>query len=570
VPRVLQLVAGVLALSGAFALGGCGDDGAASSTGGSAVTSSSDGAGGSSDPSTSTAAAPASGSGAGTGGDGPGGSSPGSTSSGPGGGGGGASPGCATIDLATEVVIGVATSADDFALTLPAITTSRTSWAEAGNEAVVLEISTAERFIGHLVLHQGRDGFDYGMHLGALSEGEEVRARVSSLTAASATPEACVGPAALVAAADLGPAGEGLRNAPVFKWPISKRFDDLPMVLGWSAEKKLYQSVYTSENGGTVDHCGGGAEGMRSELARWGRACDIERAFTHGGAVRSWGRCTGSTTFDEVTPRLEGLHPIFYYGDGHNRLFEDRSGYGADCGSGSGEEADGEIPGWNVQNPGNAAELDEGWVVVVRPLPVSLDELGFAAFAGRREALVDRSAPWLYRITFHELAREGRIDGSQVFPMEQYAYVDVEAADVGGSGDSYCTLLGVDAGFRLRLQAGATTHDGPQMTAEFFGGEHAVKRIAIPLGERHAAQDFTALVFDAYDDDGMYFLTLGDVFIPRPVGDNGAEIDLVHRGDEVVDVYVDDDSSNCPGGENPDGPAPPYPCVGGQHTISLD
>jgi hypothetical protein len=38
--------------------------------------------------------------------------------------------------------------------------------------------------------------------------------------------------------------------------------------------------------------------------------------------------------------------------------------------------------------------------VILRPLPVDLDALGCAAFGGRREALIDRDAPWLYRISF--------------------------------------------------------------------------------------------------------------------------------------------------------------------------
>jgi hypothetical protein len=64
-------------------------------------------------------------------------------------------------------------------------------------------------------------------------------------------------------------------------------------------------------------------------------------------------------------------------------------------------------------------------------------------------------------------------------------------------------------------------------------------------------------------------LNLGDVFVVKPVGENGAVIDYAHEGVLAVDEYVDDDSSNCPNGMNPDGPNPPYPCVGGATTVSL-
>lgn len=468
------------------------------------------------------------------------------------------------------VVVGAATTADDYALVLPAVSASHTRWSEAGNEALILEVTGSQRgFIGHLVMHQGADGFDYGMALGSLEAGETISVKVSSLSATSATPSACVGPATLTAAADLDADAPGLVNAPIFQWPRAKRFDDLPVVLGWSKAKKHYEAVYTNENGGTVQQCGGGADGMEAELARWGRGCDIEGMFNHGGADPNWGRCTGSTTYTTITPRLEGAHPIFYYGDGHNRLFESRGGYGQTCGTGGPEKADGDLTGWNVGNPGNQAANDADFVITIRPLPVALDALGFAAHGGRREGLVDHYAPWLYRIIDEELTREGKIDDSHTFPMEQYLYVDVHAADVDGSGDKVCSFPGASDGFVLRALVGGTTLSGPQMTADFFGGADNVKRIAIPLGATFAASDFTGIVLDAYDDDGIYWLELGDAFIPRPQGDNGATIDPVHSGNTSINVYVDDDDSGCNGGVNVDGPNGPAPCAGTAYTFDL-
>ena len=70
-------------------------------------------------------------------------------------------------------------------------------------------------------------------------------------------------------------------------------------------------------------------------------------------------------------------------------------------------------PAGTCSNPGNALADDAGRVIILRPLPVDMDALGYAQFGGRREALADRYAPWLYRLTSLELAREGKIDDTQ-------------------------------------------------------------------------------------------------------------------------------------------------------------
>lgn len=481
-----------------------------------------------------------------------------------------AAPPCTLVDALGTVTIAVAATADEHALTLTAISASPTSWAEPGNEALILEVSGASGLIGHLVLHQGKTAFAYGMQVGALAAGDSVKVRVSALSANAATKQACVSAVSLTPASALGAAGEGLVNAPILEWPVEKRFDDLPIVLGWSKAKQEYQLVYTNENGGTVAQCGGGATGMQTELARWGRGCDIERIFSYGGAVKQWERCDGMTGYDVITPRAEAAHPILYYGDGHNRLFESRGGYGKTCGTGSPEKADGDLAGWGTQSPGDEAAKDAPFVVILRPLPAPLDPLGYAKFGGRREALVDTYAPWLYRVTFSELEREGKLDQSHTFAMQQYAYVDVHAADVGGSGDSYCSFT-VSGGFVLRLHTTTQkTLSGPQMTASYFGGADAVKRVAVPLDAVTPASQFDAVVFDAYDKDGMYWLELGDAFIARPDGDNGAKLEYLHLGQKKVDVYVDDDSSGCVGGANSGGPGGlSYPCVGSFEQVPL-
>ena len=473
-------------------------------------------------------------------------------------------PSCAAIDDAAPVVVATAAGADEYGLILTAQSQSATRWSTAGNEAVVLEVSGGGgRLIGHLVLHQGAAAFDYGMQLGALAAGEPVAVTVSSLSAAGAVHRACV-VAALTPAAAMGAAAEGLIHAPIFRWPVQKRFDDLPVILGWSKARKAYQTVFTNENGGTVEQCGGGASGIQAEIARWGRAADIEGNYSYAGTPR-WERCTGTVDVTTTPVRTEAAHPILYYGDGHNRVFESRGGYGQTCGSDAPEKANGDLAGWNVARPGNALADDAGRVLIVRPLPDDLDALGYAQFGGRREALIDRYAPWLYRITSLELAREGKIDDSQSLGLSRYLYADVRVADVGGSGDSYCSL-GVSGGFKLRaIAADGTEISGPQITAAYASdGAHDWKRVAIPLPAGFGAADVARFRFDAYDNDGIYLTAIGDAFIAQPAGSNGATLAYVRRGERAIADYVDDDRSSCTGGTNTDGPgAAPYTCVGG-------
>jgi hypothetical protein len=357
----------------------------------------------------------------------------------------------------------------------------------------------------------------------------------------------------------------------VFRWPVQKRFNDIPILLGWSKSRKSYQTVFTNEDGGTAEQCGGGASGIQAEIARWGRASDIEGNFSYGGAALHWERCTGAVDVTVTPIRMEGTHPILYYGDGHNRVFESRGGYGQTCGTGTPEHPDGAFAGWDTQNPGDDLAHDAGNVIIVRPLPVDMDALGYAQFGGRREGLADHYAPWLYRITALELARENKIDNSKSFAMPRYLYADVRVADVGGSGDQYCATLGVSGGFKLRaITTDGTQIDGPQITGDYASnGNHDYKRVAIPLPAGVVAADIDHFIFDAYDNDGIYLTALGDVFVAEPQGPNGAKLDYVRQGVKPLTDYVDDGSSGCTNGVNTDGPGgTPYQCVGGQVTIA--
>jgi len=474
-----------------------------------------------------------------------------------------AAPPCLDVGE-TAIEVATAPAADDYALIVTAQSATATSWGTTGNEAVVLEVlGASDRLIGHLVLHQGAVPFDYGMHAGALAAGEDVTVRVSTLSATNTVRHACVS-AALTPAAQLGAAADGLVHAPIYRWPIQKSFDDIPLVVGWSQKRKSFQTVMTNEDGGTTEQCGGGASGIQAEIARWGRAADIEGSYSYGGVGARWERCTGLVDINTTPVRTEGTHPILYYGDGHNRLFENRGGYGQTCGSGSPEKPDGDFTGWNTQNPSNALADDDGKVIVIRPLPVDMDALDYAAFGGRREALIDHYAPWLYRITALELARETKIDNSKTFGMARYLYVDVRVSDVNGTGDSYCSLT-VSGGFKLHaITSSGTDIVGPQITGAYASnGAHDWKRVAIALPSGVAASDIAKFRFDAYDGDGIYLTGIGDAFIPKPDGENGATLDYVRQGDKALAYYVDDDQSSCTGGVNAAGPGgTAYQCSG--------
>jgi hypothetical protein len=502
----------------------------------------------------------------------PGGGSPGET--GPDDPGGATPPGCAIPVTSVETALATATTAGEQVLTIDAQSTSKTSWAEEGNEAVVLEVLHAGQRVGHLVLHQGQDPFTYSMHAGALQAGDALTVRVSPLTAPRAAKSACITKVTLAPPAP--ELAEGVAHAPIVKWPTEKSFDDLPILLGWSKAGKSYQLAYTNENGGTVALCGGGARGVRSEIARWGRGLDIEGVWAYGGAGR-FERCTGVVPPAPNAPRMQDQHPVLYYGDGHNRVFESRGGYGDECGTGSDKTPDGALQGWNTNDPGDGLADDDPYTIVLRPVPVDMDALGVRTYAGRREGIVDTYAPWLYRLVDSELAREGKIDGSMTLPMSRYLFVDVYAKDVGGSGDGTCgpvpitpQITHVTGGFKLRAVAkDGTVSDGPQMTVDYFnGGGSGVKRVAVPLAPGVTAADVTKLTFDAYDDDGIYFLGIGDAFVPVPQKTNGARLDYVNVGMKSANVYVDDGSSGCVAGKSlRDGVE--YPCVGSAYTLAL-
>lgn len=466
-----------------------------------------------------------------------------------------------------EVVeLGTVARTDEQLLSLPARALTPTSWDTLGAEALILDVAVDGRVIGQLLMHQGVRRFAYTMTLGALDAGAKVTAAISPRSATT-RPIACVGDASLTPGADLGDAAEGLANAPIFVWPSTKRFDDVPLVLGWSKATQGYEVIYTNENGGTTTLCGDPIVGMQLLYARWGRGSDVERIWQYGPPPARWLRCTMRSTVDDFPVRMEDAHPVLYYGDGHNNLFEDRSGYGATCGRGIGERSDGQIPGWNTENPGNDVANDAAVSVILRPAPIDLDATGYAMFGGRREAMADLFAPWIYRVTAEELAREGKIDGVHSLALDQYLYVDVHAAGVDGGGDAVCGLAPTQ-GFELDLLVDQgpvpAQVPGVRMTGRYFGGDDAWKRLALPLPAGVEAADVRRFVFDAFDADGIYLLELGDAFrvVADDASETGVTLDFVRMGAKTVGAYVDDDDTDCVDGVNTGSPTgEPVPCA---------
>jgi hypothetical protein len=473
--------------------------------------------------------------------------------------------GCTSIGT-DEVALATASDDGEQILTLDAQALSKTSWEDKGNEAVVLEVRSNGARLANIILHQGADKFTYSMTTGALKKGDALTVKVSDLSAPRANKTACFENAKIaLPAANMA---EGVQHAPIVKWPNAKAFNDTPILLGWSRKGKAYQLTYTNEDGGTTALCGGGAEGMRSEIARWGRGLDMEGVFGYGGAGH-FERCTGTIPLAADMPRMHDDHPVLYLGSSHNTVFESRGGYGQACGTSSDKEADGKLEGWNDANPGNDESKDDPFVVVIRPVPVDQDA------AASREAMVNMYAPWLYRLVDSELKREGKVDEKQTFSMNRYLFIDVYADDVGGSGDETCgpvsltpSITHVTGGFRLNaISKDGTVSKGPQMTADYFGS--TVKRIAVPLAAGVQPEDIVKVQFDAYDDDGIYFIGIGDAFVPEPTSDNNATLHYLHQGPmKPANVYVDDDNSSCTNGVNVHN-GTNYPCEGSAFTLDL-
>ena len=175
-------------------------------------------------------------------------------------------------------------------------------------------------------------------------------------------------------------------------------------------------------------------------------------------------------------------------------------------------------------------------------------------------------APWLLRLTGLEVAREGKVDNVETFAFDRYLHADVYVADVDGP-DFMCppTLQGGGFVLRSHTKDGATDSAGRITTYSCSGQQW--KHVSIPLAATHAASDFDQLVFDAYDNDGIYILAVGDVYVLAADGDNGATVGSVRKGAKVLGEYVDDDQSGCVAGMSTYN-GKTYPCVANLYSFA--
>ena len=471
-----------------------------------------------------------------------------------------AAPVCVPITDVADTALLTAGAAGEYVLTLPARSTSKTSWGAAQNEALILEVRKNGALLAHVVIHQGQAQFAYSMHTGALAKGDVLTARVSTLSAVNAARSAAVCGPSLVTAASFGAMADAITHAPIYVWPIPKRFDDMPLVVSYARASKEFVSFFTNENGGTTQLCGGGADGLTQEIRLWGRGADIESSYNAGTNV--FERCPNAS--GTGTLRMESAHPFLYYSNGHNNLFEDRSGYGSSCGSSSDNKADGDFPGWGsaASGPGDDAKYS----VVLRPVPFDSDAIAYSLGGAPRERVLSSYAPWFLRLTGLEVGREGKVDNVETFTFDRYLHADVYVADVDGP-NFMCppTLQGGGFVLRSHTKDGATDSAGRITTYSCSGQQW--KHVSIPLAATHAAADFDQLVFDAYDNDGIYILAIGDVYVLAADRDNGATLGVVRKGAKVLGQYVDDDQSGCVAGMSTYN-GKMYPCVANLYSFA--
>ena len=449
---------------------------------------------------------------------------------------------CTTLG-AGFTTIATAEESGEHVLTLPSESASVTSWGVAGNEAVVLDIYKNDAFVSHVILHQGNVRFSYQTFTGELAQGDVIKARVSARTASKAAHGATVCSPTLTPASTLGAMGDAVAHSPIYVRPAGKAFDDVPLIVGYSKRSHETITVLTNENGGTTELCGGGADGLAKEILFWGRGADIEGSYNSSDG--SFERCTGKGTL-----HYEGTHPFLYHGDGHNRMFEDRSGYGATCGDSAADKPDGNFPGWGQKNPSPSDDLQ--YSIILRPVPVDFDAIAYHYGAvASRERIIAQYAPWLLRLTGLETAKEGKVDNKKTFTFDRYLHADVYVMDVGGSSYT-CLPFGLQlggGGFALRTQTKGGKVDSNGVITKAVCGD-GWKHVAIPLDEAHSPADFDQIIFDAYDGDGIYLAAIGDVYVLQADGVNGAKIASVRTGDKPLGVYVDDDDSGCTNGAN--------------------
>ena len=134
-----------------------------------------------------------------------------------------------------------------------------------------------------------------------------------------------------------------------------------------------------------------------------------------------------------------------------------------------------------------------------------------------------------------------------------------------GSGDGVCSLI-TRGGFQVDVSTPHGKVAGPRITATISAARSTGSASPSRSIRVYTAADIDALHFKSHGSDGLYLLGIGNAFIVKPRGDNGAVVEYVSRGRQRVNVFLDENVTSCQKGS--DGPhRNSFPCVGRSHMV---
>lgn len=322
------------------------------------------------------------------------------------------------------------------------------SWSRSGREGAVLRVEVDGAYSQHLVAPGGAS-HTARVALGPVDRGaHRVAVVLDALTPEVVRDTVRVGPLEPTIVAPGGADDAAVAHSPILHArPGSlERFSDLPLHVWHETEPSArgtwlrYSVIFSNEDGGTPPD---------RLMATWGRVTDIE--YVYGVELDAAGRVLAEE----------------YQGPEHRYL------------PFAGERV-GRHPVLHVVTTNNMVAERGGAPYRFAPAPVP-----FAAAGAAREVVMD-AAPWLYRVSSEEIAREGRVDpaarpGSGKVP-DPRRFVYVEAC-----GETAGAALAFDAGFASGGAALAwAASDGARPDFRIVLG-HARQRIERPGGCFRAA-----------------------------------------------------------------------------------
>ena len=377
----------------------------------------------------------------------------------------------------------------------------RCDWGVAGREGAAVTIAVDGRYRANVMLTRGEDDAEYRVLLGRHARGAHT-VTVGSDPSATAPGVGAVR-VSRVDVASIGehdPSYEAVAHAPILHARPNTigHFTDVPLLMWYETgptprgRSYRYSVIFSNEDGGTATD---------RLMATWGRTTDIE--LVYGIEVDASGR-TIAEEFQGpdhvVTPfrgRHDRQHPLEFVVTDNNMVSDKLAGAPVGSGSSRTPQAD----------------------VRYAPAPELFDLTNQS-----REVVMD-AHPWTYRVTSHEMSREGKIaddaaPGSGNIP-DPRRFVFVEACS---------ELEGAALSFGVRV----TTPDGPQWFDSHRGRDQfrivrtGCFRGAVPVPRGAGAVD--AIRFRAWRQADAKTLqpgvrvtrvnkvfTLGDDFLPKPL-----------------------------------------------------